>query len=451
MKHLTLLVSSTILLSGCILSAKDYDKPAYPEKWNVENSADLSQSDLESLQNWWENFNDPVLNRLIDLTLLSSPDVIIAQSRIKEARGLRRTARSLLFPQIDGRADGGRRDNGIGGADDFYEAGFDASFELDIFGRNRNTSRAADQNLKAFEANFHDVRLTLISDVARSYVDYRAAQKQVEIALRNLDLQEQTLELVQQQKEFGEAPQLDVERSETLVNTTRASIPEFKRLAENARLRLSVLTGVLPEGLAPLLSKPAPIIPTNITPLLGTPAEIMSARPDIRSAEATFLATTSLSKAAVAELFPKFTLSGFFGVAEGAMFDSTTIWDATLGTAVSLIDFGRIEGAIDTARAVEMNAYQTYRKSILEAVVEVETALNDYARLNEQRVSLEKAFKNADRALNLSQDLFPEGEISFIDLLDAQRTRNGADSALVTSEAQQAESLIRLYKSLGIY
>lgn len=451
MKHLTLLAASTILLSGCILSSKDYGKPAYPEKWTVDGGDVIEQSEIKNLERWWENFNDPVLTDLVDLTLMGSPDVLIAEARINEARGLRRTTRSFLFPQISGTADAGRSDTSLGNTDDFYEAGFDASFEIDVFGRNRNAFRAADRNLEALEASYHDVRLTLVADVARTYIDYRAAQKQVEIALRNLDLQQKTLDLVKQQKELGEAPQLDVERSETLVNTTKASIPAFKRAEDNARLRLTVLTGILPEGLAPLLEDPAPILSTKVAPVLQSPADILSVRPDIRAAESTFRAATSLSKAAVAELFPRFTLSGFYGVAEGALFDSTTIWDVTIGSAVALIDFGRIEGAIDAARAVEMSAYQGYRKTVLEAVVEVETALADYAYINKQRTSLQKAFDNADRALNLSQDLFREGEISFIDLLDAQRTRNEADSALVTAEASQAESLIRLYKALGVY
>lgn len=445
-----LLSATTLILTGCFATGQNYNTPQQPEKWTEVHAELADQTEIDALKSWWKKFEDPALNTLIDLTLNGSPDIAIAQARVNEARGLRRTARGSLFPQISASTAGGREDNGQG-LDNFYDARFDASFELDVFGQNRNTFRAADSQLESLIASYHDTTLTLIAEVARTYIDFRAAEKQVAIAKKNLDIQQKTLDLIIQQKELGEAPQLDVDRSETLVNTTRASIPEFQRLADNARLRLTVLTGVLPTALEPTLSEFAEIPGANVQPVLMAPAEVLRIRPDIRAAEANFQASTSLAKAATAEIFPQLTLSGFFGAADNALFSSTRIWEVALGAAVSLIDFGRIEGAIDAARAVETVAYETYRKSILEAVTEVETALVDYARINEQRISLDKAYENADHALKLSQDLFREGEISFIDVLDAQRTVNEADSALVSAEAAQAESLIRLYKSLGVY
>lgn len=448
------LLAATFLLNGCFAGALDFKAPAQPKEWSNAQGYDIDIATVESLKFWWEKFGDPVLTELIKMSFTDSPDRKIVEARIMEARGIQRTTRSSLFPQISGNSTAGREDSGspfAGQPDNFYDARFDASFELDVFGVNRKASSAAEAQVEALEASYHSVSLSLIAEVARTYIDYRAAQQQVSIALKNLDIQEQTLGLIRSQFDVGEAPRLDLERSENLVNTTRASIPEFQRQAENAKLRLVVLTGQLPEILTPMLAEERLIIGANVKPVLMAPAQVLALRPDIRAAQAQLQATTDLAESVTASLFPTFSLSGFFGVADNALVSSTNIWSVAIGAAVSLLDFGRIEGQIDTARAVEMEAFQSYRKTVLEAITEVEMALNDYAKMNERRISLQKAFDNADRALQLSQDLYKEGEVSFIDVLDAQRTVNEADSALVAADAAQAEALIRLHKSLGVY
>lgn len=423
-----------------------------PSAWTSYQAENVDITAAQNLKAWWQNFDDEALNTLVGITLTDSPDRKIAEARILEARGLRRTERSYLFPQISGSASQSREDTGTSTPDNYFDARFDASYEIDLFGANRKAFKAADENLRSLEASYHDVTLTLIAEVARAYVDYRASQKQALIAQKNLEVQEKTLELIRTQKEFGEAPQLDVERAENLVNTTRSSIPEYQRLAENARLRLTSLTGRFPEQLMPILEGQAHIPGANVEPVLLAPANILSVRPDIRAAAASLNSATASAESATADLFPTLTLSSFFGTTEGAFLSgSQTIWGVALGAAVSLLDFGRIEGRIDAARAVEAQAYEHYRKTVLDAVTEVETALTDYAHINERRVSLQKAYDNASKALEFSQSLYTEGEISFIDVLDSQRTVNEADSALVTAEAAQAEALVRLYKSLGVY
>ncbi len=436
-----------LVLSGCISQQKLPMVPT-PDAWETTVST-VTTNDLAS---WWTSFNDPVLNGLVETALTNSPQQRVAAARIEEARGIRRTAKSSLFPQIGLSAQSGREREGFTqSTGEFYDAGFDASYEIDLFGKNRNTVDAANAQLRAFEAEFRNVEITLVGEVIRTYIDYRAAEKQQAISEKNLEAQEGTLKLIQQQREFGETPQLDVERSESLVNTTRASIPEFKRLAGNARLQLAVLTGQLPQDMQPLPSDGLNIPGADITPLMLAPADVMANRPDIRGATALLEANTALAKVATAELYPTISLSGFYGVAEGVLFDSATIWRGAIGGAVNLIDFGRIEGIIDAAQAREIQAYEKYRQTILQGVAEVETAMVDHAHISEQRGSLKKAFDNSSAAMNLSEELYHEGEISFLDVLVAQRTVNDADSALASAEAAQAQSIVRLYKSLGVY
>ncbi len=440
-----------LFLAGCLASGASLSEPDKPQAWSSVYQADIVEA--SHLKGWWKRFDDPVLNELVNLSLAQSPDRLIAEAKIQEARGLRRTSFSALFPQIGASGSLGQQDTGARGtsSDSFYEAGFDASFEVDVFGRNRKEYDASHSQFKAVQAQYHTVSLTLIAEVTRSYIDFRAAQNQTNIAAKNLESQEKTLRLISDLHRLGEAPRLDVERASSLVNATRASLPEFERQAENARLRLSVLTGVTPQILEPLLRDRMDIPGHGVEPVLMAPAQVLLLRPDIQAAAANLAANSSLAEAATLEFLPSFNLGGFFGIADNALVSSASVWNVTLGTAVSLLDFGRIQGQIDAAQAREKQAFEQYRKAILVAVNEVETALNDYSKINEKYISLESSYYSAEKALELSQTLYKEGEVSFLDVLDAQRSANNAEAAVVTAKAAQAESLTRLFKSLGVY
>lgn len=449
--RLLLLTTSSLLLSGCFLTSPDRAPLHAPADWS--SSVSVGKVDPETLHGWWKNFNDGALNQLVDHALRGSPDRQIAKARVLEARALRQSVRSSLFPQLGVSGTGGRQNNMASNfqTGHFYEAGFDASYELDIFGGNRNASSASDSGLKARNAEYQNVTLTLVAEVARNYVEFRAAQKQALIAEKNLDSQQKTLELVRQQKELGESPQLDLERAEGLVNTTKSAIPEFQRQADNARLRLSVLTGEMPEVMAPLLLSSDSGVIGDIKPVLLTPAEVIVRRPDVQAAEYELESRTSLTKAEIANIFPKVTVGGFFGVADTILIDPTKIWSATANFGLSLLDFGRIQGSINAARAREIQGFEFWRKTLLQAVTDVETALTDTSHLNEQLITLRQAAANAEHSLTLSQQLYKEGEISFLDVLDAQRTLNNAHSAVVSAEENHVKSLIALYKALGVY
>lgn len=446
-----LFLSTAVLLTGCLSSNVEYSPLDAPPKWNQYGNLTFETANLSTLHGWWKRFDDPTLTKLVDLALMDSPDRKIAAARISEARFLEKAARSSLFPQLDVTANVARQRPIEFSLNSSYQVGFDASYEVDLFGKNRNAVSAASSVRAGMEAAYDDASLSLVAEVIRTYINYRAYLKQIDIATNNIEIQTKTLDLIRAQKEAGEAPQLDVERAENLVNTTKSQIPSYMGLADNARLQLTVLTGHMPDDISNVLAQPGEIPGSNVAPVLAAPADVVSTRPDIIGATSNLQAAIHLTKSEAASLFPSLTLGGFFGLADNTLMASTTVWNVVAGSAVSLLNFGRIEARVDASRAVEEQAYQMYRKTVLAAVVEVETALNDFARLNEQRISLQKAFDNSDQALTLSQQLYREGEVSFLDVLDAQRTRNEADSALITSQAAQAESLVRLYKALGVY
>ncbi len=461
-----LLLSSTFVLSACAQAPYSQEKMDVAQNWTQIES--INKPDIltgqsaqyqtvqipQNLKNWWQDFNDPVLNKFVETALANSPDRTIAESKILEARGQYRSAKSSLLPQIGASANAGRQDTGstLGGNPfNSYDAAFDASYEIDLFGQNRNNTTAAQANTTAQENSYDNVSLTLVAEVGRAYVEYRGFEDQLAIAQNNLDTQTETLKLVKLLTEVGENPQLDVERASALVNNTRASIPEFERLANNTSLRLVTLTGMLPAEIMTTLDSNTGIPGTDITPVLLAPAVIIQNRPDIKAAEANLIASTALRKAAIADLYPSFTISGLFGITDNNFASNANIWSIALGGAVKLLDFGRIEGQIDVAKAVEKGAFEQYRKAVLNSVAEVETALNDFTQINRQRTTLQQSFDNANEALKLSQLLFNEGEIAFLDVLDAQRSANSAESALSTATTNQVTALIRVYKSLGIY
>lgn len=457
MKNMTAILISTALVSGCITSKQSFDTPELPTAWQGKSSLDKAAQGVTdekksgTLTAWWTFFGDPVLDRLIESSMALSPDRSVALAKVTEARAIARTTSSSLFPQISGTASASRADTASVNPDNYYDAGFDASYELDLFDVNRNASDAADLNVEAMQASFENVTLTLVADVARNYTEFRFYQHQAAIASRNLDSEQKTLELVLQQNEAGEATRLDVERAENQVNTTRASIPDFKRQADIARLRLSVLSGLLPEYIAQILGENGTIPTADVMPVLASPADVLEMRPDVRAARINFAAATKTVASETANLFPKLTLSGFFGVQDSAFVSSANVWNVALGAAVNLLDFGRIEGQIDAAKAREEEAYHLLRKSVLAAVTDTEQAMVSYAHINQQRISLAASLQNAKKALELSQQLYKEGEISFLDVLDAQRSVNSADLAASSAEYAQVISLIALYKSLGVY
>ncbi|MGB0719678.1 MAG: efflux transporter outer membrane subunit, partial [Bdellovibrionales bacterium] len=328
MKPITAIVA-TLLLAGCVSTGKSPAPLTAPEGWiaPADDTANIVETD--DLQGWWKDFNDPLLDTLVQHALVDNPDRLMAQARIAEARGLRREARGGLFPQIDLSGSVGREDQGLSTPtypDNFYDAAFDASYEIDLFGRNRNAAKAANERFLAAEQQYHNTGLSLVAEVVRTYIAYRQAQNRLGIANKNLVSQEETLKLIDDLYRLGVAPKLDVERANNLVNTTRASIPEFQRQADTARFQIAVLLGVFPDALPEDLQSRGDIPGANARPVLMAPAQILANRPDVKAAMHVLAANTALSNAAAAEVFPTLTLSGFYGIRDNGLVSAVNPW-----------------------------------------------------------------------------------------------------------------------------
>jgi NodT family efflux transporter outer membrane factor (OMF) lipoprotein len=445
-------LAAVLLLAACNVGDITPHAPSVPDHWS--NAAKAPLVDDHALKEWWKQFNDPSLNWLVEATLKNSPDVGIAATRIAEARGISRTADAALLPKVDATGDASRSKQAlfvpIVGTN--YDAGFDASYELDLFGKNRTAAQAADAATRAATLDYDWVKLSMIAEVTRSYIAMRAAEKQITLAQKNLTIEKDTQGLVAHQQQAGGTSEFDVERTKVEVHQSAARIAEYKRQREANLLALVTLTGLTANEIRPHMVVVNDIPGIELTAVASAPAAVLNHRPDIEAANARLAQATSLKQSQAAAIFPDISLSGMFGLTRNAFVTTTTgVWSYGANAAVNILDFGRIQGQIDAASAREQAAYETWRKSILQAMQDVETALSNVSRISEQRAALAHARENADRSLALARVRYKAGDSSLLDALDAQRQLIAADSALVDAEANYVTAIIALYKALGQY
>ena len=437
-----------------------------------------------SLAQWWTAFDDATLNTLIEQAIKSNQDLKIAESRVREARALRVIARSAQWPSanasgsysrtrrsenISGFAGGfggtGGGTSGAGGGtstggfsfgdrdQDFYQAGFDASWELDIFGGVRRSVEAASADLAASEENRRDVLITLLSEVAGNYIELRGLQRQRQVALANLQTQRETLELSRSRFEAGVANELDVKRAEALLSSSEATIPSIEASIGRAVHRLKVLEGRQPESSSDELTQERAVPTAAGAVPLGLPSDLLRRRPDIRRAERELAASTARIGVATADLFPRFSLTGSIGLQSSDLSDlpksSSEFWSLGPSFRWPIFTAGRIRANIRVQNARQEQAASRYEQNVLLALEDVENSLINYGKEQERYRSLDAAVKANRRAVEMSNELYTRGVIDFLNVLDAQRALFVAEEQLVISEKNLSENLVALYKTLG--
>ena len=447
------MLAALLPLSACTVGDITQHLPDIAPSWAAHDAVKAQPVPASGLHEWWKQFNDPSLTWLIETTLKENPDVRLAAARIEEARGLEKSSFAALFPSIDASADASRQRSSffkpmVGNT---QNAGFDASYEIDLFGKNRDASRAADSATIAFAKDYDWVKLSMAAEVTRTYVLMRAAEKQIILAERNLETEKDTLALVQRQRKAGGSSDFDVDRTALQVNQSAAHIADYKRHKETYALALITLTGVTTQELAPHLGAAGDIPGIDLSAIADTPANVIARRPDIAAANARLAQATSLKESQAAAIFPTLSISGMYGISKTLLVDTANAWSITGNAAVNLIDFGRIQGQIDAASAREVEAYETWRKAILQGLQDVESSLTSVSRIHEQRIALNKAKGNAASAVKLAQLRYRAGDSSLLDVLDAQRQQIDADSALIDAEGNYVTSIVALYKALGQY
>jgi len=442
----------------------------------------------QQLQRWWETFDDPELNHLVERSLNQNLDLQAAVQRIRQARAQLGIAGAILYPTVNSfgnyshsrrsehlgssgggggssssgsgttgttgsGSSGGFGGGGAGLESDFYQVGFDSSWEIDVFGGERRGVEAAQANFDASIEARHTVLITLLGDVAADYIQLRGLQRQVAITQENITLQQQSLDLIQTKNRAGLAAELDVTRQQAQVLTTEAGLPELEAQIHQTIHKLSVLLALEPSALQDELEKvaPIPLGPVHVPP--GLPSELLRRRPDIRQAERLLAASSANIGVATADLFPKFSITGALGL-ESSQFhqlfnEHSKYFSIAPGVSWTIFDANHINDNIEVQNALERQAYYAYQTAVLTGFQEVEDSLIAYAKEQDRREALEAAVRADQRSVEMTQDLYRNGLDTFLDVLTAQNSLLAGEQELTLSQQQVSADLVALYKALG--
>ena len=437
-----------------------------PAGWNATDSS-LVDPAATPLREWWNVFGDPMLSDLIQRAAERNHDVRIAQARLRESRAAGRVARAGLLPNVGAGASASvtrLSENSVGQGSlaraglvpvqsDSYQTGFDASWEIDIFGGKRRQVEAAKSRVQAAEEVRRDVLVTLLAEVARNYTELRGAQQRLEVAEKNVRIQSDTLELVENKFTAGLVREIDVAQASAQLGQTRAILPEFEAAIYASAHRLAVLVGEAPTSLLTELLESKPLPPRPGLVPVGVPSELLRRRPDIRRAERELAAATADIGVAVADLYPRFFLSGGAGFEGGAV---NKLFQAASGTwlfgpriHLPIFQGGRIRARIKASKARTEQALTLYEQKVLLALEEVETSLVRYRQKIEAYNRLVESQQASRRAVELSRTLYDLGLTDFLGVLDPERVLTDVDDRVARSETQVLMLVISLFKALG--
>ncbi len=410
------------------------------------------------LTQWWKRFDDPVLTQLVEDALKTNLDLQLAVAILRQARAARGIAVAALWPSLTTSAQYQRESTLLapataGQAQNLYQAGFDAAWEIDLFGGQRRNVESADANVQATTEGVSLAQVTLAAEVALNYVQLRGYQQQIVVAKKNLKSMQDTALITRQKAKVGFNCDLDIANADANVATTEATIPVFETSAKQSIYALSVLLARPPADLLEQLT-PTDNIP-GVPPQIpaGLPSDLLRRRPDVRQAEAQLHAATAQIGVATADLFPKFSLTGTVSW-------QTNLLSACWATASRTYSFGpsvtwpifqggAIVSNIRVQEALTDQAFITYRKTVLGAFQDVENALIAFTKEQEHYKSLKDSVAANAIAVDLSLKLYKEGLLEFLNVLVAERSLFAAENALVQSNCNITTDLIALYKALG--
>jgi NodT family efflux transporter outer membrane factor (OMF) lipoprotein len=463
-----LLAAAGLALSGCKVGP-DYARPetAAPAAFSsqAEPTTASSVAPAASIDPaWWTTLNDPTLSSLIDRALAANLDLRKAAERIVEARAARGIVAAAGLPTVDAGANYSRnresentRAGNFGGTDsagyDRYSVGLDAGWEIDVFGGIARSVEAAEGDIQALEENRRDVQVMLVSEVARNYVDVRGFQQRIIATERNIATQTDTLALTDSRFKAGLTSELDVVQAKAQLETTRASLPPLEESMRAAIHRLGVLIGREPGSVIEELAAAGPIPAAPAQVPIGLPSELVARRPDIRRAERELAAQTARIGVATSDLFPKFSLTGSFGLVSaqiGTLPDGDSrFWSIGPALRWPIFQGGRIRANIQVQESRARQALIGYEQTVLVAFEDVENALVSFSRAQARRASLAEAVAANQRAVELSDQLYRAGLADFQRVLTSQQALAASEEQLVASDQSVVQALIRLYKALG--
>lgn len=456
--------SFVLVASGCIQVGPDYAPPAVPlaDAW-INSTPSVTIAPGADPASWWERFGDPVMHHLVELARERNPSLRAAGLRVLEARARRGIAVGGLFPQSQDATASYQetriselRPNAFPGIDlttDDWRAGFDAAWEIDLWGRFRRSVESADASLLGAEASREDVLVSLVAEVASNYVQLRTLERRLTVARENVAVQSRGFEIADARYRGGAVTALDASQAASLLAETKALIPELEGAIRKTRNTLSILLGLPPSDLASELSgeHPIPVAPADLA--IGVPADLLRARPDVRAAERALAAQSAQIGVATAALYPHLSLVGSLG------FEAEHVADVADGRALThfggpsvrwaILNYGRISNAVRVEDARYQQALAAYESTVLAAQAEVENALASLAAARGRVTELERAAQAARRAVELAGLQYKEGAVDYTRVLDTQQVLVAVEDRLAASQGDVALGITALYKALG--
>jgi NodT family efflux transporter outer membrane factor (OMF) lipoprotein len=471
------LLISFFLLTGCTMVGPDYIRPPVKVSQNWLDADDQRvKPEPSEYRNWWQVFNDPILDSLIERAYRDNLSLRVAGVRVLEARAQLGIAIGELYPQTQ---------QGFGSLQYYRlserspqaafqqsatqqsassskywqsEIGLTASWELDFWGKFRRVIESADASLSATIADYDTALVSLTGDVANSYILIRTLENRLDIARQNVETQKENLKIVEVRLKYGTTSELDLEQAKTSLNNTLASIPVIETKLRQAKNSLSVLLGLPPGHLKDVLQGPSeiPVSPPYV--VVGIPTDLLRRRPDIRSAEYQAAAQCAQIGAVKADLYPAFSLNGTFGFLSSDvgtfklsdMFQwKSRILQAGPSFQWNILNYGRITNNVRVQDARFEQLLITYQNTVLKAQQEVEDALIAFLRAQEQADFLAQAAEAARNSLNLAVQQYREGVKDFTTVLVAQQALLGEQDSLVTTLGNISTNLVGAYKALG--
>jgi multidrug efflux system outer membrane protein len=461
MKTLSIALMAATLLSptAALAVGPRYTAPT-PAPVVPLNAAPEAVSAAQPEAAWWRAFEDPVLDDLVQRALAGNLDLRIAGDRLRESRALFKDARLDQFPRVTSSAGYTRSDEqtpGFGTARTNIEAadiGFDASWEIDLFGHVRHTVEAARADAGAALADAHDARVTVAAEVARNYFELRGAQARLAVARENLGAQRDTLRLTQVRFQVGNGDPVDVDSAQARLSATEATIPQLVAQEAAGRYRLAVLLGQRPGALDEVLVARTAPPAALIKPLpIGDATGFLRRRPDVQAAERRLAAETARTGVATADLFPRVTVTGFVGLLSGdvsTLFShGASAWSVAPSVTWPALDMGGAHARLRAQQARGDSSLAAYDQTVLRAIEDLENALVSYRQQQLQIVSLAQQVQASRGAAGLARIRYKEGSIDFLVLLDAERTRLAAEDALTVAQTGANTDIVAIYKALG--
>lgn len=452
------LVASMLLLSACAVGP-DY-KPPVDAPVALQNAPAGAFSTASPEVQWWKAFNDPVLDDLVAQAVSGNLDIKVAVARVDEARALFKDARLDQLPRVTASGAYVKSDqqqpgsNGQRIESETYQAGFDAGWEIDLFGRVRHGVESARAEAGAAEADLRDAQVTITAEIARTYLELRGFQARLAVANRNLDTQRETLRLTQVRYNAGAGSPIDVASAQARLKATESAIPALVTAEKRANYRLCVLVGKRPGALdAVLVARDAEMTPLIAALPIGEAADLLRRRPDVQAAERRLAAQTAKVGVATADLFPRVRVTGFVGflsgTASGFGNGASQAWAVAPTVTWPALDLGGAHQRLKAQEAHNDAALAQYDQTVLRALEDLEGALVAYRQQQAQLVSLTDQAEASRRAAELARIQYKEGGIDFLILLDAERTLLAAEDALTVAETGVNTNVVAIYKALG--